>query len=124
MKRIIDLSTAKDLPFCTAIEIDDFLFISGMTSKDLATGRPLYGTIEEETERTIQNIKIVLEKAGYLGFDNIVKSTVYLADMSDFGKMNTIYSKYFSDNAIAIRSTVGVSLVGEYRIEIEIIAHK
>ena len=75
-------------------------------------------------QETIQNIKIVLEKAGYLGFDNIVKSTVYLADMSDFGKMNTIYSKYFSDNAIASRSTVGVSLVGEYRIEIEIIAHK
>ena len=79
-------------------------------------------TIELETEQVMQNLKAVLEAAN-MTFENVIKSTIYIMDMNDFSRINTVYSKYFNEDNAPARETVQVScLPKNVNIEISVIA--
>ena len=93
-----------------------------MVSKNLETGEHIAGTIEEETAQVFENIRLLLESAGS-SMDHILKATVFLADIADFERMNKVYKSYFpTSNSLAARSTVEAKLVGQFKVEIEVIA--
>ena len=111
-------------PYSQAVKSGGLLFASGQVALDPATGSVVSGGIVEQTERVMKNIAAVLEASG-TSFDRVIKSTVFLKDMGDFGKMNEIYGRYVSgDGKIApARSTVEVSrLPKDALVEIEVIA--
>jgi 2-iminobutanoate/2-iminopropanoate deaminase len=108
-------------PYSQAIKANGMLFASGQVPLDPATGELIQGTIAEQTERVFENLKAVLEEAGS-SLDKVVKTTVFLADLSDFAEMNGAYAKFFGE-APPARSTVEVSrLPKDARIEIDLIA--
>ena len=92
-------------PFSQAIEVGGFLYFSGQVGQDPATGKVVEGGIVAETERIFQNLSAVLKAAGK-SFDNVARAGVYLTNMSDFGAMNDIYAKHFSQPFPA-RTTIG-----------------
>ncbi len=94
------------------------IFMAGQIPLDPATGKLIEGAIAQQTERVLQNVKAVLAAAG-ADFRDVVKTTVFLADMADFPEMNAVYAKYFLDPAPA-RSTVQVAkLPLNAQVEIE-----
>jgi len=108
-------------PYSQAVRIGDLLFTSGQIPLDPKTGEFLTGEIEEETELTLNNLKAILEAAG-LSLDHVVKTTVYLADLGHFARMNKVYERMFGDNKPA-RATVQVAaLPKDSKIEIDAIA--
>ena len=110
------------LPFVLGTKFDRFVFLSGMVSKNLETGEHIAGTIEEDTAQVFENIRLLLESAGS-SMDHILKTTVFLADIADFERMNKVYKSYFpTSNSLAARSTVEAKLVGQFKVEIEVIA--
>lgn len=122
-KKIIKVSgTATEaVPLSPAVLFGSLLFTSGQISKDLKTGNPRLGTVEEETEQIIGNIEAILKEAGS-SLKYVLKTTVFLRDIEDFARMNKVYKKHFPEESPA-RSTVGVALAGDYKIEIEAIAY-
>jgi 2-iminobutanoate/2-iminopropanoate deaminase len=108
-------------PYSQAIKAGNLLFVSGQVPIDPATGNLVDGDIATQTHRVFQNIGEILKAAG-TSFDAVVRSTVYLQDMNDFGKMNEVYGTYFSFPAPA-RATVQVArLPKDARVEIDVIA--
>lgn len=110
-------------PYSQAIRTGDFLFTSGQVALDPATGALAEGGIQAETRQVMQNLRAVLA-AAELGFDDVVKTTIFLADMADFATVNTIYTEAFASTvAPPARSTVQVAALPRgARIEIELIA--
>ena len=94
-------------PFTQAIEVGGFLYLSGQVGQDPATGKVVEGGIVAETERVFQNLEAVLKAAGR-NFDHVARAGVYLTNMSDFGAMNSIYAKHFSEPFPA-RTTIAVA---------------
>lgn len=96
MKKVIISEKAPGAigPYSQAIEANGFIFVSGQLPIDAATGNMEEG-IEAQAHQSLKNIKHILEAAG-ITMDNIVKTTVYLADMSLFGEMNKVYATYFN----------------------------
>lgn len=110
-------------PYSHAVEMGDFVFLSGQTPIDSNTGKLVEGGIATQTEQCFKNLFKVLEAAG-LTPDNVVKVNVFLRDMGDFSAMNSIYSKQFSTPYPA-RTTIGVAgLPLDAGIEIEMIARR
>ena len=108
-------------PYSQAIRAGNLLFASGQIPIDPVTGAVVAGDIAAQTRRVFENIAGVLKAAGG-SFDHVVKTTVFLADMSDFAAMNAVYGEYFTQPAPA-RSTVQVArLPRDARVEIEIVA--
>jgi 2-iminobutanoate/2-iminopropanoate deaminase len=108
-------------PYSQAIEAGGLVWASGQIPLDPATGAIVPGGIEEQTARTLENVRAVLEAAG-TGLDRAVKTVVYLADLSDFEAMNRVYATFFPGVAPA-RATVEVSrLPRGARIEIDVVA--
>jgi 2-iminobutanoate/2-iminopropanoate deaminase len=108
-------------PYSQAITAGGFLFASGQIPLDPATGALIDGGVAEQTHRVLKNLAGVLQAAG-IGFDRVVKTTVYLADMNDFATVNEIYGGYFPAPAPA-RATVQVArLPKDVRVEIDCIA--
>lgn len=111
-------------PFSSGIEIDGWLYVSGHGPVDMRTGTYVAGSIEEETDRTLHNILMVLEAAGY-SREDIVKCTAHLADMNDFTGFNRAYREFFKDVAILpTRTTVQSVLWSGMKVEIDAIAKK
>ncbi len=109
-------------PYNHAVRIGDLLFCSGQIPLDPATGNLVAGDIRVQTQRVLENIKIILEDQK-LTLANVVKTTVFLANLADFGAMNEVYARYFSADFPA-RSTVQVAALPKGAIvEIEVIAH-
>jgi 2-iminobutanoate/2-iminopropanoate deaminase len=109
-------------PYNHAVRIGDLLFCAGQIPLDPATGNLVPGDIKAQTERVLENIRIILEDQK-LSFKNVVKSTVFLTNLADFAAMNEIYGKYFTSDFPA-RSTIQVSaLPRAANVEIEVIAH-
>jgi len=109
-------------PYNHAVRAGDFLFCSGQIPINPQDGSLVTGDIKAQTERVLENIKVILDDQG-LRFANVVKSTVFLTSMADFVPMNDVYAKYFTANYPA-RSTVQVAgLPKGARVEIEVIAH-
>lgn len=108
-------------PYSPALRVGNMLFLSGSIPLDPATGQMLTGDITEQATRVMENIGSLLDAAG-AGFQHVVKTTVFLADMNEFAAMNQVYAKYFAAPYPA-RSTVQVArLPRDCRIEIEVIA--
>ncbi|GAB4020402.1 RidA family protein [Spirosoma migulaei] len=84
------------------------LFVSGQVGTDPQTSKVVSGGVEAETAQTIQNIKSILEDAG-ASLDDVVSVTVYLSNMDDFAKMNTVYKQFFKEGAYPARTTIGVA---------------
>lgn len=82
-------------PYSQAIEVNGFVYASGQLPIDPATGAFPEGGVKEQTRQSILNVKAILEEAG-LALSNVVKTTVYLADMGDFAAMNEVYSQFFA----------------------------
>lgn len=108
-------------PYSQAVKASGLVFASGQIPIDPATGIVIEGSIQEQTERVLNNIKAVLEAAGS-SLERVVKTTVFLADLSDFGEMNEAYGRFFAEVPPA-RSTVEVArLPRDARVEIDAIA--
>ncbi|WP_315116765.1 RidA family protein [uncultured Clostridium sp.] len=127
MKKVISTELAPKAigPYSQGIEFGDLLFLSGQIPVDPATGEIVTGEdpIVAQTHQSMTNIKNILESQG-LSFNNVIKSTVFIADMNDFPKVNEVYAQYFKETYPA-RSCVQVAkLPKEALVEIEIIAHK
>ncbi|MEM5947440.1 RidA family protein [Spirochaetia bacterium 38H-sp] len=109
-------------PYSQAIKIGNTLYCSGQIGISPETGKIKNTTIEEEATQTLENLKTVIEAAGFAITDT-VKCTIYLTNMSDFSKINEIYASYFSHKPA--RSTVAVKeLPAGARVEIDCIAVK
>lgn len=107
-------------PYAQAILVGDFLYTSGQIPLDL-NGQVVPGGIEEQTHQVMKNLQAVLAEAG-LTLNDVVKTTVFLQDMNDFGKLNEVYASYFHSHKPA-RSTVEVArLPKDVKVEIELIA--
>lgn len=110
-------------PYSQAIQAGNFVYTSGQLPIDPSTGAFPEGGIKQQTRQSLTNIKSILEEAG-LTMGNVVKTTVFLADMSDFADMNGVYAEFFSEPFPA-RSAVAVkTLPKNALIEIEAIAFK
>ncbi|HMP89127.1 MAG TPA: RidA family protein [Kiritimatiellia bacterium] len=109
-------------PYSQAIKANgNFLFTSGQIPLD-AAGQLVEGGISEQTHAVFSNIKAILDKAG-AGFDDVIKTTVFLLDMNEFAAMNEIYKSYFNGPTPPARSTIQVArLPKDARVEIEVIA--
>ena len=107
--------------YSQAIRAGGFVFVSGQIPIDPATGEFVKGGVGEQTERVLQNLKAVLEAAGS-SLDQIVKTTVFLADMKEFAQMNEVYAKYFTGAPPARATVAAAGLPRDARVEIEAIA--
>ncbi|GAB4531916.1 MAG: RidA family protein [Anaerolineae bacterium] len=108
-------------PYSQAVRVGDFVFTAGQIPLDPATGQMVEGGIEAQTRQVLANLSAILEAAG-ASLSNVVKTTVFLADMGEFKAMNGVYAGFFPDEPPA-RSTVQVgALPLGARIEIEAIA--
>lgn len=108
-------------PYSQAIRTDSLIYTAGQIALDPATMELVSGGIEEQTRQVLSNLRSVLEAAG-TSIDKVVKTTVFLKDMNDFPKMNTIYAEFFGENPPA-RSTVAVAgLPKGGMVEIEVVA--
>ena len=108
-------------PYSQAVRAGQLLFLSGQIPLDPASGQLIDGDITAQTRRVMENLGAVLKAAG-LSFDAIVRTTIFLADMNDFAKVNEVYGTYFSAPAPA-RATVQVAqLPRGARVEIDAIA--
>lgn len=123
MKEIISTSKAPSAigPYSQGVKVGNLVFISGQIPIDPITGNTVEGGIKEQTRRVIENIKAILESIGG-NLSNVVKTTVFMVDLSEFSAMNEVYKEYFSEKPPA-RSTVQVAaLPRNVKIEIEAIA--
>jgi 2-iminobutanoate/2-iminopropanoate deaminase len=124
MTRSVILSTSAPQPvsaYSQAIRSGSLLFLAGQIPLDPATGKMVSGTIAEETDRIIDNLRAVLSAAGAT-LDNVVKTTVYLINMADFAAFNQAYARHFTKDPPA-RTTVAVAALPlGARVEVEAIA--
>jgi len=108
-------------PYSQAIKANGFIYLSGQVALDPKSGEMAGTDIRQQTERTLENIKGILEAAG-ANLHHVIKTTVFLKDMNDFSAMNEVYARYFT-SAPPARSTVQVSrLPKDALVEIEMIA--
>jgi 2-iminobutanoate/2-iminopropanoate deaminase len=105
--------------YSDGVLVNGFLFVSGQACVDFKTSSFVLGTIEEETVRTLDNIKAIIETAGAT-MDDVVKCTVHLSDIRDFDRYNKIYSAYFTGIKPA-RTTVQSVLAENIKVEIDAI---
>jgi 2-iminobutanoate/2-iminopropanoate deaminase len=108
-------------PYSQAIRAGALLFVSGQIPLDPATGVLVEGDIGTQTHRVFANIKAILEAAG-ASLDDVVRTTVFLADMNDFAAMNAVYGTYFSNPAPARATVQAARLPKDARVEIDVIA--
>jgi len=109
-------------PYSQAIIVGNFVFTSGQVHLT-AEGKLLKGTIEEQTHQVMKNLKAVLKASGAI-FTEVVKTTIYVIDMSDYGKINEVYSSYMSDPFPARETVCVKSLPLGATLEISMIAIK
>ena len=125
MKKIVntDKAPAAIGPYAQAVEIDGLVITSGQLPIDPATGAFPEG-IAEQTRQSLTNVKSILAEAG-LGMDKVVKTTVFLSDMNNFGAMNEVYATFFGEGGYPARAAVEVArLPKDALVEIEVIAVK
>ena len=108
-------------PYSQAVRTGNLVFCSGQIPIDPATGEFISNDVAEQTRQVLKNLSAVLEAAG-TDLNNVVKTTVFLADMNDFTAMNEIYAEFFSDNKPARATVQAARLPRDARVEIECIA--
>jgi len=125
MKKIINSSKAPKAigPYSQAVEVNGTLYISGQLPVDVTTGKFVDGGAKEQTEQVMKNISYILEEAGYT-FDDVVKSTCLLSDISYFADMNEVYASRYKENCPARAAFAVKDLPLGAMVEIETIAAK
>ena len=126
MKTIIytDKAPAPIGPYNQAVLVDNMLYTSGQIALDPVSMELVLDTIEIETSQVMENMKAVLEAAD-MDFSNVVKSTIFISDMNDFARINTVYGSYFEEALAPARETVQVAkLPRNVNVEISMIAIK
>ena len=123
MKQVISTPNGPQAigPYSQAIKANGFIFVSGQVAIDPATQQIIEGDVATQTHRVMKNLAAILEAAGS-GLDKVVKSGVFLKNMSDFAAMNAVYGEYFTSEPPA-RATVEVArLPKDVLVEIDVIA--
>lgn len=126
MKKIIftDKAPAPIGPYSQAVLTGNTLYTSGQIALHPQTGELITSDIETETRQVMENMKAVLE-AGGMDFENVVKSTIFISDMNDFARINSVYAGYFNEKTAPARETVQVAcLPKNVNVEISMIAVK
>ena len=123
MKEIISTENAPGAigPYSQAVKVGGFVFCSGQIPINSATGNFVSDEVAEQTEQVLKNLTAVLEAAG-TDLNNVVKTTVFLADMNDFTAMNEVYARYFNENKPARATVQAARLPRDARVEIDCIA--
>jgi len=124
MKKIIftENAPAPIGPYSQAVLSGNTLYVSGQIPLNPKSGELVMNSIEEQTKQVMENLKAVLSEAG-MSFDNVVKATIFITDMNDFSKINSVYGSYFSEENAPARETVQVSrLPKDVNVEISVIA--
>ena len=123
MKKVIRTTKAPSAigPYSQAIQVGNIIYTSGQIPIDPATGSFVEGGVKEQTRQSLLNVKAILEEAG-LTMGNVVKTTVFMADMNDFADMNAVYAEFFAEPYPA-RSAVAVKTLPKGAlVEIEVVA--
>ena len=123
MKKIISTTKAPSAigPYSQAMQVGNLIYTSGQVPINPATGSFVEGGIKEQTRQSLLNVKAILEEAG-LTMGNVVKTTVFMADMNDFADMNAVYAEFFAEPYPA-RSAVAVKTLPKGAlVEIEVVA--
>ena len=125
MKKIVgtDKAPAAIGPYSQAIQAGPFLFASGQIPLDPKTGEMVAGSVEDQAVRVLENVKGVLEGAGY-SLQDVVKTTVFATDMANFAAVNGVYAKYFGENPQAHSFVAVKALPKDALVEIEFVAWK
>ncbi|MCR5862668.1 RidA family protein [Flavobacterium sp. J372] len=126
MKKIIftDKAPAPIGPYSQAVLVGNTLYTSGQIALHPETGELIMDDIETETEQVMQNMKAVLD-AGGMTFEDVVKATIFISNMDDFARINSVYGKYFNEKTAPARETVQVArLPKSVNVEISMIAVK
>ncbi|HEY8227836.1 MAG TPA: RidA family protein [Pyrinomonadaceae bacterium] len=108
-------------PYSQAIKAGGFVFVSGQIPIDPQTGAFVPGGIAEQTEQVLKNLSAVLQAAGG-SLAQVVKTTVFLADMKDFAAMNEVYGRFFTSEPPARATVAAAGLPRDARVEIEVVA--
>jgi 2-iminobutanoate/2-iminopropanoate deaminase len=108
-------------PYSQAIKAGGMVFCSGQIPTDPATGEFVSDAVAEQTEQVLKNLSEVLLAAG-TSLDNVIKTTVFLADMNDFAEMNEVYGRFFSENKPARATVQAARLPRDAKVEIDCIA--
>jgi 2-iminobutanoate/2-iminopropanoate deaminase len=109
-------------PYSQAIRIGEFLYTSGQISLDPETMEMITGDIEVETEQVLKNLEAIL-KADGMDLNNIIKTNVYLTDLSEFARMNQVYERFFSETKPARACVQVAALPKGAKVEIDAVAH-
>jgi 2-iminobutanoate/2-iminopropanoate deaminase len=126
MKKIIETSNAPAPvgPYNQAIMVNNMLFVSGQIAIDPSTGNLITDTIEAETHQVMNNLAAILKEAG-LSFEDVVKCSVFVKDMGNYGRINGVYATYFNEATAPARELVEVANLPKYvNVEISLIAAK
>ena len=111
-------------PYSQAIQAGEFIYTSGQLGLNPATGAFPEGGVKEQTQQALCNVKAILEEAG-VSMANVVKTTVFMADMNDFAEMNSVYAEFFTEGQYPARSAVEVAALPKGAlVEIETICVK
>lgn len=123
MKHTIQTGTAPAAigPYSQAVIAGGFVFVSGQIPIDPATGEFVPGGVAEQTEQVMRNLASILSAAGS-SITDVVKTTVFLADMGDFAAMNEVYGRYFPEDPPARATVQAARLPRDARVEIEVVA--
>jgi 2-iminobutanoate/2-iminopropanoate deaminase len=108
-------------PYSQAVRAGNMIFCSGQIPIDAKTGEFVSSDVAEQTRQVLKNLSAVLEAAG-TDLNNVVKTTVFLADMNDFTAMNEVYAEFFNDNKPARATVQAARLPRDARVEIDCIA--
>ncbi|NJK37480.1 MAG: RidA family protein [Oscillatoriales cyanobacterium RM2_1_1] len=110
-------------PYSHAVRAGEFLFVTGQLAEDPKTGEVIPGSLESQTHRVMDNLKLVLDHAG-ASFKQVVMARIFLTDFRDYDIVNQVYSSYFVDGRLPCRTTVGVlGLAGQGNVEIDLIVY-
>ena len=121
-KHFISADAPKPIgPYTQGVAAGGLMFLSGQIPLDPKTGEIVAGGIEEQTEQVLKNLLAVLKEAK-MGAENVVKTTVFLADLADFAKMNEVYAKYLGTKPPARTTIAAAGLPRGVRVEIDVIA--
>ncbi|KAB5491490.1 MULTISPECIES: RidA family protein [Flagellimonas] len=126
MKKIINTSKAPAPigPYNQAILVNGILYVSGQVPMDPTSGKLVEGDIKKETQQCMENLKAILEEAG-MGFEDVVKASIFIKDMHQFSQINEVYGSYFDADTAPARETVEVANLPRFvNVEISMIAIK
>jgi len=126
MKKIINTSNAPAPvgPYNQSVQVGNLLFVSGQIALDPSTGTLVNGNIQQETHQVMKNLGAILTEAG-CDYEDIIKTSVFVGDMQNYGRINEVYATYFKVDTAPARELVEVAALPKYvNVEISAIVHK